>query len=97
MSSWVVSPVAGGEAASCPLDNSLTNIQWLGKMTSDGLGSCSIKQEVEEKENRHLEQSQAKVNERSCPPPGQSEPIQGISKKGSRSGRLRSRIAKFSC
>uniref|UniRef100_A0A8D1WQ94 Fork-head domain-containing protein n=1 Tax=Sus scrofa TaxID=9823 RepID=A0A8D1WQ94_PIG len=51
---------AGGEAAGCPLDNSLTNIQWLGKMTSDGLGSCSIKQEVEEKENRHLEQSQAK-------------------------------------
>ncbi|XP_007117111.2 forkhead box protein M1 isoform X1 [Physeter macrocephalus] len=51
---------AGGEAAGCTLDNSLTNIQWLGKMTSDGLGSCSIKQEVEEKENRHLEQSQAK-------------------------------------
>ncbi|XP_007469519.1 PREDICTED: forkhead box protein M1 isoform X2 [Lipotes vexillifer] len=52
---------AGGEAAGCTLDNSLTNIQWLGKMTSDGLGSCSIKQEAEEKENRHLEQSQAKV------------------------------------
>uniref|UniRef100_A0A8B9XGK6 Forkhead box protein M1 n=1 Tax=Bos mutus grunniens TaxID=30521 RepID=A0A8B9XGK6_BOSMU len=61
---------AGGEAASCPLDNSLTNIQWLGKMTSDGLGSCSIKQEVEEKENRHLEQSQAKVER----PPGASAP-----------------------
>ncbi|XP_065742670.1 forkhead box protein M1 isoform X6 [Phocoena phocoena] len=52
---------AGGEAAGCTLDNSLTNIQWLGKMTSDGLGSCNIKQEAEEKENRHLEQSQAKV------------------------------------
>ncbi|XP_060161956.1 forkhead box protein M1 isoform X3 [Globicephala melas] len=52
---------AGGEAAGCTLDNSLTNIQWLGKMTSDGLGSCSIKQEAEEKENRHLERSQAKV------------------------------------
>ncbi|XP_066866687.1 forkhead box protein M1 isoform X7 [Kogia breviceps] len=52
---------SGGEAAGCTLDNSLTNIQWLGKMTSDGLGSCSIKQEVEEKENRHLEQSQAKA------------------------------------
>ncbi|XP_065742666.1 forkhead box protein M1 isoform X3 [Phocoena phocoena] len=51
---------AGGEAAGCTLDNSLTNIQWLGKMTSDGLGSCNIKQEAEEKENRHLEQSQAK-------------------------------------
>uniref|UniRef100_A0A8C9BZJ2 Forkhead box M1 n=1 Tax=Phocoena sinus TaxID=42100 RepID=A0A8C9BZJ2_PHOSS len=53
---------AGGEAAGCTLDNSLTNIQWLGKMTSDGLGSCNIKQEAEEKENRHLERSQAKVN-----------------------------------
>ncbi|XP_022433012.1 forkhead box protein M1 isoform X2 [Delphinapterus leucas] len=51
---------AGSEAAGCTLDNSLTNIQWLGKMTSDGLGSCSIKQEAEEKENRHLERSQAK-------------------------------------
>ena len=70
MASWVVSPVAGGEATSCPLDNSLTNIQWLGKMTSDGL-ACSIKQEVEEKENRHVEQSQTKVNEQSCPVPQQ--------------------------
>ncbi|KAB0385894.1 hypothetical protein FD755_000850 [Muntiacus reevesi] len=61
---------AGGEAASCPLDNSLTNIQWLGKMTSDGLGACSIKQEVEEKENRHVEQSKAKVER----PPGASAP-----------------------
>nr|XP_020750520.1 forkhead box protein M1 isoform X2 [Odocoileus virginianus texanus] len=59
---------AGGEAASCPLDNSLTNIQWLGKMTSDGLASCSIKQEVEEKENRHLEQSQAKSPQVERPP-----------------------------
>ncbi|XP_070476595.1 forkhead box protein M1 isoform X8 [Equus przewalskii] len=52
---------AGGEAAGCTLDSSLTNIQWLGKMSSDGLGSCSIKQE--EKENCHLEQSQIKVEE----------------------------------
>ncbi|XP_004412007.1 PREDICTED: forkhead box protein M1 isoform X1 [Odobenus rosmarus divergens] len=59
---------AGGEAAGCTLDNSLTNIQWLGKMSSDGLGSSSIKQEMEEKENRHLEQSQVKVEE----PPGAS-------------------------
>ncbi|XP_058415035.1 forkhead box protein M1 isoform X2 [Diceros bicornis minor] len=57
---------AGGEAAGCTLDNSLTNIQWLGKMSSDGLGSCSIKQEVEEKENHHLEQSQVEE------PPGAS-------------------------
>lgn len=54
---------AGGEAAGCTLNNSLTNIQWLGKMTSDGLGSCSIKQEVEEKENCHLERSQVKAEE----------------------------------
>ncbi|XP_010609852.1 forkhead box protein M1 isoform X1 [Fukomys damarensis] len=54
---------AGGEAVGCILDSSLTNIQWLGKMSSDGLGSCSIKQEVEEKENCHLEQSQVKVEE----------------------------------
>lgn len=54
---------AGSEAAGCTLDNSLTNIQWLGKMSSDGLGSCTIKQEKEGKENRHLEQSQVKVEE----------------------------------
>ncbi|XP_075408327.1 forkhead box protein M1 isoform X2 [Tenrec ecaudatus] len=59
---------AGGEAASCPLDNSLTNIQWLGKMSSDGLGSCRVKQEMEEKENCCLDQSQVKVEE----PPGAS-------------------------
>ncbi|XP_058511955.1 forkhead box protein M1 isoform X3 [Ochotona princeps] len=54
---------AGGEAAGCTLNNSLTNIQWLGKMSSDGLGSCSVKQEVEEKENCHLKQNQVKVEE----------------------------------
>ncbi|XP_020143342.2 forkhead box protein M1 isoform X1 [Microcebus murinus] len=56
---------AGSEAAGCTLDNSLTNIQWLGKMSSDGLGSCGIKQEMEEKENCHLEQRQVKVEEAS--------------------------------
>ncbi|XP_004456255.1 forkhead box protein M1 isoform X2 [Dasypus novemcinctus] len=59
---------AAGEAVGCALDNSLTNIQWLGKMSSDGLDSCSIKQEMEDKENRRLEQSQVKVEE----PPGAS-------------------------
>ncbi|KAK1340810.1 hypothetical protein QTO34_017204 [Cnephaeus nilssonii] len=54
---------AGGEAAGCTLNTSLTNIQWLGKMSSDGLGSCSIKQEMEGKENQHLEPSQVKVEE----------------------------------
>nr|XP_008533935.1 PREDICTED: forkhead box protein M1 isoform X2 [Equus przewalskii] len=58
---WSGGQRAGGEAAGCTLDSSLTNIQWLGKMSSDGLGSCSIKQE--EKENCHLEQSQIKVEE----------------------------------
>uniref|UniRef100_A0A8C6HZW0 Forkhead box protein M1 n=1 Tax=Mus spicilegus TaxID=10103 RepID=A0A8C6HZW0_MUSSI len=54
---------AGGEAAGCTLDNSLTNIQWLGKMSSDGLGPCSVKQELEEKENCHLEQNRVKIEE----------------------------------
>ena len=31
-------------------------------MTSDGLGSCNIKQKMEGKENWHLEQSQDQVN-----------------------------------
>nr|XP_056711876.1 forkhead box protein M1 [Euleptes europaea] len=39
------------EAPSCGLDNSLTNIQWLGKMSSDVLSPCSVKKETE-KENQ---------------------------------------------
>ncbi|XP_054299589.1 forkhead box protein M1 isoform X5 [Pongo pygmaeus] len=58
---------ADGEAAGCTINNSLSNIQWLRKMSSDGLGSCSIKQEMEEKENCHLEQRQVKVEEPSRP------------------------------
>uniref|UniRef100_A0A8C8S3K7 Forkhead box protein M1 n=1 Tax=Pelusios castaneus TaxID=367368 RepID=A0A8C8S3K7_9SAUR len=42
---------SSGEATGSGLDNSLTNIQWLGKMSSDGLGSCAVKQEME-KENQ---------------------------------------------
>ncbi|XP_009245598.3 forkhead box protein M1 isoform X4 [Pongo abelii] len=56
-----------GEAAGCAINNSLSNIQWLRKMSSDGLGSCSIKQEMEEKENCHLEQRQVKIEEPSRP------------------------------
>ncbi|XP_055137063.1 forkhead box protein M1 isoform X10 [Symphalangus syndactylus] len=56
-----------GEAAGCTTNNSLSNIQWLRKMSSDGLGSCSIKQEMEEKENCHLEHRQVKVEEPSRP------------------------------
>ncbi|XP_068957213.1 forkhead box protein M1-like [Petaurus breviceps papuanus] len=59
---WELDGCAGSEAAGCLLDDSLTNIQWLGKMSSDGLGSCSIKQEIEEKENQRLEHSQVKVS-----------------------------------
>uniref|UniRef100_A0A8C8S3V5 Forkhead box protein M1 n=1 Tax=Pelusios castaneus TaxID=367368 RepID=A0A8C8S3V5_9SAUR len=44
-------PAGSGEATGSGLDNSLTNIQWLGKMSSDGLGSCAVKQEME-KENQ---------------------------------------------
>uniref|UniRef100_A0A2K5JRJ9 Fork-head domain-containing protein n=1 Tax=Colobus angolensis palliatus TaxID=336983 RepID=A0A2K5JRJ9_COLAP len=51
---------ADGEAAGCTINKSLSNIQWLRKMSSDGLGSCSIKQEMEEKENCDLEQRQVK-------------------------------------
>ncbi|PNJ15293.1 FOXM1 isoform 2 [Pongo abelii] len=58
---------ADGEAAGCTINNSLSNIQWLRKMSSDGLGSCSIKQEMEEKENCHLEQRQVKIEEPSRP------------------------------
>lgn len=63
MGSWFVSYLASNKASGCTLDNNLTNIQWLGKMNSDRLDSSSIKQEVEEKENCHLQQSQVKVNQ----------------------------------
>uniref|UniRef100_A0ACB8E646 Uncharacterized protein n=1 Tax=Sphaerodactylus townsendi TaxID=933632 RepID=A0ACB8E646_9SAUR len=44
------SPLTGsGEAPS--LDNSLTNIQWLGSMSSNDLSPCSVKKEME-KENQ---------------------------------------------
>ncbi|XP_012879118.1 PREDICTED: forkhead box protein M1 [Dipodomys ordii] len=59
---------AGGEAAGCVLDSSLTNIQWLGKMSSDGLGPCDVKQEAEDKENFPLEQNHIKVEEPSGAP-----------------------------
>lgn len=84
MESWVVFLLAGGGVAGCMLDSSLTNIQWLGKMSSDGLGPCSVKQELEEKENCHLEQNRVKVNCRHSF--GKAELVQGISKgKESRS------------
>ncbi|NXG38774.1 FOXM1 protein, partial [Dromaius novaehollandiae] len=52
-------------ATSSVLDNSLTNIQWLGKMRSDGLSPCSVKQETE-KENRIPLQERIKTEEDSA-------------------------------
>ncbi|KFP18429.1 Forkhead box protein M1 [Egretta garzetta] len=52
---------SSGETMSSVLDNSLTNIQWLGKMRSDGLSSCSVKQDME-KENQMPLQETIKVN-----------------------------------
>ncbi|NXN96485.1 FOXM1 protein, partial [Rhinopomastus cyanomelas] len=50
-----------GETMGSVLDNSLTNIQWLGKMRSDGLSPSSAKQDTE-KENRVPPQEGIKVN-----------------------------------
>ncbi|NWS75119.1 FOXM1 protein, partial [Crotophaga sulcirostris] len=47
----LVIPTGNGETMSSVLDNSLTNIQWLGKMRSEGLSPCSVKQDTE-KENQ---------------------------------------------
>ncbi|NXF25165.1 FOXM1 protein, partial [Rhodinocichla rosea] len=63
-----VDPVVGqeqetnssGEAMSSVLDNSLTNIQWLGKMRSDGLNPSSVKEDTE-KENQMPLQERVKV------------------------------------
>ncbi|NWU85843.1 FOXM1 protein, partial [Onychorhynchus coronatus] len=49
-----------GETMSSVLDNSLTNIQWLGKMRSDGLNPSSVKQDTE-KENQMPLQERIKV------------------------------------
>ncbi|NWH79881.1 FOXM1 protein, partial [Piaya cayana] len=57
----LVIPTGGGETMSSVLNNSLTNIQWLGKMTSDGLSPCSVKQDME-KENQMPHQEKIKVN-----------------------------------
>ncbi|XP_074444578.1 forkhead box protein M1 [Larus michahellis] len=47
---------SSGETMSSVLDNSLTNIQWLGKMRSDGLSPCSVKQEREKENQRPLQE-----------------------------------------
>ncbi|NXS49317.1 FOXM1 protein, partial [Balaeniceps rex] len=53
---------SSGETMSSVLDNSLTNIQWLGKMRSDGLSPCSVKQDTE-KENQMPLQERIKVKD----------------------------------
>lgn len=45
------------------LDNSLTNIQWLGKMRSDGLNPSSVKEDTE-KENQMPLRERVKVSRR---------------------------------
>ncbi|XP_030336281.1 forkhead box protein M1 [Strigops habroptila] len=57
---------SSGETTSSVLDNSLTNIQWLGKMRSDGLSPCSVKQDTE-KENQMPLQETIKTEEDSAP------------------------------
>ncbi|NXT24098.1 FOXM1 protein, partial [Syrrhaptes paradoxus] len=61
-------PTGSGETMSSVLDNSLTNIQWLGKMRSDGLSPCSAKQDVE-KENQMPLPERIKVNSAAAPIP----------------------------
>ncbi|NWV56623.1 FOXM1 protein, partial [Daphoenositta chrysoptera] len=51
---------SSGETMSSVLDNSLTNIQWLGKMRSDGLNPSSVKEDTE-KENQMPLQERVKV------------------------------------
>ncbi|NXR15728.1 FOXM1 protein, partial [Semnornis frantzii] len=57
----LVIPTGSGETTNSVLDDSLTNIQWLGKMRSDGLSPSSVKQGME-KENRMPLQERIKVN-----------------------------------
>ncbi|XP_040974164.1 forkhead box protein M1 isoform X2 [Aquila chrysaetos chrysaetos] len=56
---------SSGETMSSVLDNSLTNIQWLGKMRSDGLSPCSVKKDME-KENQMPLQERIKTEEDSA-------------------------------
>ncbi|KAF4804366.1 Forkhead box protein M1 [Turdus rufiventris] len=53
---------SSGETMSSVLDNSLTNIQWLGKMRSDGLNPSSVKEDTE-KENQVPLQERVKTEE----------------------------------
>ncbi|NWX62955.1 FOXM1 protein, partial [Promerops cafer] len=63
---------SSGETMSSVLDNSLTNIQWLGKMRSDGLNPSSVKQDTE-KENQMPLQERVKVKEAAAAIPTAAE------------------------
>ncbi|XP_015727191.1 forkhead box protein M1 isoform X2 [Coturnix japonica] len=56
---------SSGDTVSSVLDNSLTNIQWLGKMRTEGLTPCSVKQGME-KENQIPLQERMKTEEDSA-------------------------------
>ncbi|XP_053259931.1 forkhead box protein M1 isoform X3 [Podarcis raffonei] len=56
---------SSAETTSSVLDNSLTNIQWLGNMSSSGLRPCSVKKETE-KENQTPRQKAIKAEEGSA-------------------------------
>ncbi|KFO77346.1 Forkhead box protein M1 [Cuculus canorus] len=58
---------SGGKTMSSVLDNSLTNIQWLGKMRSDGLSLCSVKQDVEKENQMPTEEDSAATTATTSP------------------------------
>ncbi|XP_033015679.1 forkhead box protein M1 isoform X3 [Lacerta agilis] len=58
---------SSAETTSSVLDNSLTNIQWLGNMSSSGLSPCSVKKETE-KENQTPKQKAIKESFSERPP-----------------------------
>ncbi|XP_059582700.1 forkhead box protein M1 isoform X4 [Alligator mississippiensis] len=54
---------SSGEMTSCALDNSLTNIQWLGRMSSDGLSPSTVKQEMEKENQTPVQVEGIKIEE----------------------------------
>ncbi|XP_019371576.1 PREDICTED: forkhead box protein M1 [Gavialis gangeticus] len=48
---------------SCALDNSLTNIQWLGRMSCDGLSPSTVKQELEKENQTPVQVEGIKIEE----------------------------------
>ncbi|XP_019399725.1 PREDICTED: forkhead box protein M1 isoform X3 [Crocodylus porosus] len=54
---------SSGDMTSCALDNSLTNIQWLGRMSSDGLSPSTVKQEMEKENQTPVQVEGIKIEE----------------------------------